>query len=327
MRVEMMRILAALFLLCAGLSAAAAQEPNYPSKPIRIVVSSAPGGMTDTLARTLGQRLAASWGQHVVVENKPGANNQIGTEYVAKSAGDGYTLLLTPEVTFVVNPHLYAKLSYDPDKDFAPITGLASVNHALVVHPSLGVQSVQELIALAKSKPGELNYATLGIGSAAHLNMEMFQSMTSVKLTPVHYRGATPALTDVVAGHVPMMFINIGSAASAWKAGHVKILAIASPQRLALFPEVPTIAESGVPGFEAQSWFGLFAPSATPRDVVVKLNAEVQRILSDPEYREKVLAPNTLEPIPSTPEAYAALIKNDVQKWGRVIDAAKLKIQ
>jgi tripartite-type tricarboxylate transporter receptor subunit TctC len=323
----MMKIFTALFLLCVAPNAAAAQEQNYPSKPIRIVVSSAPGGMTDTLARTLGQRLSASWGQHVVVENKPGANNQIGTEYVAKTPGDGYTLLLTPEVTFVVNPHLYAKLSYDPDKDFAPITGLASVNHALVVHPSLGVQTVQELIALAKAKPGELNYATLGIGSAAHLNMELFQSMTGVKLTSVHYRGATPALTDVVAGHVPMMFINIGSAASAWKAGHVKILAIASPQRLTLFPEVPTIAESGVPGFEAQSWFGLFAPSATPRDVIIKINVEVQRILNDPEYREKVLAPNTLEPIPSTPEAYAALIRNDVQKWGRVIDAAGLKIQ
>jgi tripartite-type tricarboxylate transporter receptor subunit TctC len=323
----MMKIFTALFLLCVAPNAAAAQEQNYPSKPIRIVVSSAPGGMTDTLARTLGQRLSASWGQHVVVENKPGANNQIGTEYVAKTPGDGYTLLLTPEVTFVVNPHLYAKLSYDPDKDFAPITGLASVNHALVVHPSLGVQTVQELIALAKAKPGELNYATLGIGSAAHLNMELFQSMTGVKLTSVHYRGATPALTDVVAGHVPMMFINIGSAASAWKAGHVKILAIASPKRLALFPEVPTVAESGVPGFEAQSWFGLFAPSATPRDVIIKINVEVQRILNDPEYREKVLAPNTLEPIPSTPEAYAALIRNDVQKWGRVIDAAGLKIQ
>src|SRR3954462_12520099 len=152
-----MKLLILIALLCCG-AAALAQEQSYPSKPIRIVVSSAPGGMTDTLARTLGQRLAASWGQHVVVENKPGANNQIGAEYVAKSPGDGYTLLLTPEVTFVINPHLYAKLSSDPDKDFAPITGLASVNHALVVHPSLGVQSVQELIALAKQRPGELNY-------------------------------------------------------------------------------------------------------------------------------------------------------------------------
>jgi tripartite-type tricarboxylate transporter receptor subunit TctC len=322
-----MRLLAALVLLCASLSSAAAQEQTYPSKPIRIVVSSAPGGMTDTLARTLGQRLSTSWGQHVVVENKPGANNQIGTEYVAKSAPDGHTLLLTPEVTFVINPHLYGKLSYDPYKDFAPITGLASVNHALVVHPSLGVQTIPELIALAKSKPGELNYATLGIGSAAHLNMEMFQTMTGVKLTPVHYRGATPALTDVVAGHVPMMFINIGSAASAWKAGQVKILAIASPKRLSLFPEVPTIAESGVPGFEAQSWFGLFAPSATPRNIVVKINTEVQRILNDVDYRDKVLSPNTLEPISSTPEGYAALIKRDTEKWGRVIESAKLRIQ
>jgi tripartite-type tricarboxylate transporter receptor subunit TctC len=304
-----------------------AQEQNYPSKTIRIVVSSAPGGVTDTLARTLGQRLSTAWGQHVVVENKPGANNQIGTEHVAKSPADGYTLLLTPEVTFVVNPHLYARLSYDADKDFAPITGLASVNHALVVHPSLQVQSVAELIALAKSKPGELNYATLGIGSAAHLNMEMFQSMTGTKLTPVHYRGATPALTDVVAGHVPMMFVNIGSAASAWKAGQVNVLAIASSRRLARFPEVPTVAESGVPGFEAQSWFGLFAPRATPREIVGKINAEVQRIFNEPEYRERVLVPNTLESLVSSSESYEALIKKDTEKWGRVIGAAKLKIE
>jgi tripartite-type tricarboxylate transporter receptor subunit TctC len=322
-----MRVVAAFILLCAGASGMQAQEQNYPSKTIRIVVSSAPGGVTDTLARTLGQRLSTAWGQHVVVENKPGANNQIGTEHVAKSPADGYTLLLTPEVTFVVNPHLYAKLSYDADKDFAPITGLASVNHALVVHPSLQVQSVAELIALAKSKPGELNYATLGIGSAAHLNMEMFQSMTGTKLTPVHYRGATPALTDVVAGHVPMMFVNIGSAASAWKAGQVRVLAIASSRRLARFPEVPTVAESGVPGFEAQSWFGLFAPRATPREIVGKINAEVQRIFNEPEYRERVLAPNTLESLVSSSETYEALIKKDTEKWGRVIGAAKLKIE
>jgi tripartite-type tricarboxylate transporter receptor subunit TctC len=322
-----MRVLAAFILLCAATSGMQAQEQNYPSKTIRIVVSSAPGGVTDTLARTLGQRLSTAWGQHVVVENKPGANNQIGTEHVAKSPADGYTLLLTPEVTFVVNPHLYARLSYDADKDFAPITGLASVNHALVVHPSLQVQSVAELIALAKSKPGELNYATLGIGSAAHLNMEMFQSMTGTKLTPVHYRGATPALTDVVAGHVPMMFVNIGSAASAWKAGQVNVLAIASSRRLARFPEVPTVAESGVPGFEAQSWFGLFAPRATPREIVGKINAEVQRIFNEPEYRERVLVPNTLESLVSSSESYETLIKKDTEKWGRVIGAAKLKIE
>jgi tripartite-type tricarboxylate transporter receptor subunit TctC len=322
-----MRILTAFIVICSCWGSVAAQEQNYPSRTIRIVVSSAPGGVTDTLARTLGQRLAAAWGQHVVVENKPGANNQIGTEHVAKSPPDGYTLLLTPEVTFVVNPHLYTRLSYDAEKDFAPITGLASVNHALVVHPSLRVQSVRELISVAKSKPDELNYATLGIGSAAHLNMEMFQGMTGTRLTPVHYRGATPALTDVVAGHVPMMFVNIGSAASAWKAGQVNVLAIASPKRLAHFAEVPTVAESGVPGFEAQSWFGLFAPRATPQDIIGKINAEVQRVFNDPEYREKVLVPNTLESLVSSAANYEALIKKDAMKWGQVITAAKLKIE
>jgi tripartite-type tricarboxylate transporter receptor subunit TctC len=320
-----LRVLAAIGGL--GFGMAAAQDSAYPSKPIRVIVSNAAGGVTDTLARTIGQRLTEIWGQQVVVENKPGANTQIAAEYVAKSAPDGHTLLMTPEVTFVINPNLYAKLPYDAVKDFIPVTGLVSVNHALVAHPSLPAQSVGELIALAKARPGELNYATLGPGSAAHLNMEMFQSMAGVKLTPVHYRGATPALTDVVGGHVPMMFVNIGSALSAWKGGKVKVLAIASAKRLGQFPELPTVAESGVPGFAAGSWFGLFAPAGTPREVVLRINAEVRRIMADPDYREKVLVPNTLEPITSSPEDYAASIRADTEKWGKVIHDAKLKIE
>jgi tripartite-type tricarboxylate transporter receptor subunit TctC len=312
---------------CLVAATAAAQEQPYPTKSIRFIVSNAPGGVTDTMARSIGQRLTDAWGQQVVVENKPGANTQIAAEFVARSAPDGYTLLLTPEVTFVINPSLYKKLSYDAEKDFVPVTGLVSVNHALVVHPSLPVSSVGELIALAKSKPGDLNYATLGPGSAAHLNMEMFQSAAGVKLTPVHYRGATPALTDVVAGHVPIMFVNIGSVRGQWKAGQVKVLAIASANRLAQFPDLATVAESGVPGYAAGSWFGLFAPGGTPRAIVAKLNAEVQRTLADPQFRDKVLVPNALVPIVSTPEQYAEQIRADAQKWGKVIRAAGLKME
>jgi tripartite-type tricarboxylate transporter receptor subunit TctC len=318
-----LRLLLILCWLAPG--GATAEEAAFPSKPIRIIVSNAPGGVTDTLARTIGQRLSETWGQQVVVENKPGANTQIAAELVARSAPDGHTLLLTPEVTFVINPSLYSKLAYDPVKDFVPISGLVSVNHTLVAHPSLPAQTIGELIALAKAKPGELNYATLGPGSAAHLNMEMFQGITGVKLTPVHYRGSTPALTDVIAGHVPMMFVNIGNAMSAWKAGNVKALAVASAKRLAQFPDLPTVAEGGVSGFAAGAWFGLFAPAGTPRNVIMRINAEVQKILADPEYRAKVLLPHVLEPIAGSPDEYAASIKADAAKWAKVIRDANLK--
>jgi tripartite-type tricarboxylate transporter receptor subunit TctC len=319
------RLPASIALGCMCLGASWCEAQTYPVRPIHIVVSAAPGGVTDLLARSLAPQLTQAWGQQVVIENKPGANNQIGTEYVAKAAPDGYTLLVTPETTFVVNPSLYAKLSYDAEKDFAPVAGLAVVQHALVVNPSLPATNVAELIALAKARPGELNYATTGRGSAAHLNMELFQLLAHLKLVPIHYRGATPALTDVIAGHVPMMFVNIGSALEPWRAGRVQLLAIASAQRLAEFPDLPTVAESGVPGFEARSWFGLFAPSGTPGDIIARLNGEIRRIFADTEYRQKVLVPNTLQPIAGSPEQYAALVKADAEKWSKVIKDANIK--
>ena len=315
--------LIASLLLCGGAQPGAAE--SYPARPIYIVVPSAPGGVTDLLARSLAVRLTQAWGQQVIIENKPGANNQIGAEFVAKAAPDGYTLLVAPETTFVVNPTLYGKLLYDPDKDFAPVAGLAFVQQALVVNPSLPAKSVAELIGLARTKPGELAYACAGIGSASHLNMELFQAKAQVKFLAVHYRGATPALTDVIAGHVPMMFVNIGSTLEAFRAGRVKLLAIGSGERLPEFPDLPTVAESGVPGFEARSWFGLFAPSRTPAQIIAKLNGEVHRIFADPEYRQNVLAPNTLQPIASSPEQYAALIRADAEKWGKLIRDANIK--
>ncbi len=323
---KMRKPIYALLLASLALAPAAAQEA-FPTKPIRIIVANAPGGMTDTLARTIGQRLSDAWGQQVIIENKPGANTQIAAEFVAKSPADGHTLLLTPDVTFVVNPNIYAKLSYDAVKDFVPVSGLAAVNHALVVHPSLPAKNIRELIALAKAKPGEFNYATLGIGSAAHLSMELFQHMTGVKLTAVHYKGATPALTDVVAGHVPMMWVNIGNAVGVWKDGKVRALGVASESRFAQHPDLPTVSESGLPGFTTGAWFGLFAPGATPPAVVAKINAEVQKTLADPGFRDKVLIPNTLQPIVGTAEQYAAMIRADREKWGTVIKGANLKIE
>ena len=308
-----------------ALGAAAGQAQNYPSKPITIIVPAAPGGVTDMLARRLGPKLTEAWGQQVIVENRPGANNQLAAEYVAKAAADGHTILLGPEVTFVVNPFLYGKLPYDPEKDFAPIVGLIRINHALVVNPSLPVQNVKDLLELARKKPGELNYGTFGVGSTGHLNMEMLQTLAGVKFTPVHYKGATPALTDVIAGHIPLMFISVGSAVPPAQAGHVKMLAIGGARRMAGLPDVPAVAET-VPGVEAVSWFALFAPSRTPPAVIAKINGEVRRIFDDRDFREKFLAPQFFEPIAGSPEELAAYLKSDTEKWRYVLRAANVKL-
>jgi len=314
-----------LALCLAGLGPDAGEAQTYPAKPIHMVVSSSPGGVTDLLGRSLATELTQRFSQQVVVENRPGANGQIAAELVAKAAPDGYTLLVTPEQTFVVNPSLYGKLSYDAEKDFTPVAGLAFVQQALVAHPSLPAGDVAELIALAKARPGALNYASVGIGSGSHLNMELFRLLAGVKLTAVHYRGATLALTDVIAGHVPMMFVNIGSALEPWRAGKVKLLAIGSARRLAEFPDLPTVAESGLPGFEARSWFGLFAPAGTPRDIVARLNREIELIFADAGYRQRVLVPNTLQPIVGSADQYAALIRADAEKWSKVIRDAHIR--
>ena len=317
--------LAAVVTVCLMPAAAAAQDASYPTKPVTIVVPASPGGVTDALGRTLAQRFTEAWGQQVIVENKPGANNQIAAEYVTKAAPDGYTLFIGPETTFVVNPSLYAKLAYDPVKGFTPISGLVTINHALITHPTLPVASAKELIALARQKPGELNYGTFGVGSSGHLNMELLQSLAGVKLQAVHYKGATPALTDVIAGHIQMMFISVGSAVPQWKTDKVKLLAVGASKRMALLPEIPTVAESGLPGYEAVSWFGLFGPPGMPADVVGKINAEVRKIFADPEIKKSFLERQYFESIAGTPEQLTNYIKADEPKWRKVIQDAKVK--
>ena len=318
--------------LCAAaalllLAAVGASAQTYPSRPITIVVPAAPGGVTDMLGRILARRISERWGQQGVVENKPGANNQIAAELVAKSAPDGYTLFVGPETTFVVNPSIYSKLLYDPVKDFTPITGLITINQALLVHPDLPVHSVKDLLELAKAKPGALNYGTFGIGSSGHLNMELFQSEANIRLTPVHYKGATPALTDVMAGHIQLMFISVGSALPQWKAGKVRMLAVGARKRLAALPDVPTVAEAGLPGFEAVSWFGLYGPAGMPADIVAKINAEVRSLFADPEVRKTFLAPQFFEPLVDTPAELAGFLDAEAKKWGKVIRDAKIKVE
>ena len=320
--------LGALILLAALAGASAAQAQSYPSRTITLTVTAAAGGVTDVVARALGQRLALAWGQQVVIENKGGAAHVVGAQSVAKAAPDGYSLLVAEAGTFTTNPTLYGKgkLPYDEEKDFIPITGIVRINQALLGHPSLPANDVRELIELAHKTPGELTYGTAGIGSAPHMNMVLFESMAGVKLVPVHYRGAAPALTDVIAGHVKLMSVSVSLALPPFRTGQIKIFGIGSGKRLPLAPDIPTVAESGLPGYEATTWFGLFATAGTPPAIVTKINAEVAKILADPQFREKFLAPQMFEPMASSPEEFADYIKAQRRKWAKVIGEQKLSI-
>ena len=320
--------LATLGLLACLAAAATARAQSYPARTMTLTVTAAAGGVTDVVARALGQRLAEAWGQQVVIENKGGAAHVVGAQSVAKAAPDGYSLLVAEAGTFTINPTLYGKgkLPYDEEKDFTPITGIVRINQALLGHPSLPANNVRELIALAKKKPGELTYGTAGIGSAPHMNMVLFESMAGVKLQAVHYRGAAPALTDVIAGHVNLMSVSVSLALPPFRASQIKIFGIGSSKRLAPAADIPTVAESGLPGYEASTWFGLFATAGTPRDIVDKINAEVVKLLADPQFREKFLAPQMFEPMASSPEGFADYIKAQTNKWAKVIREQKLSI-
>jgi tripartite-type tricarboxylate transporter receptor subunit TctC len=317
----------ALILLACLAGSAAAHAQDYPTRTITLTVTAAAGGVTDVVARALGQRLSEAWGQQVVIENKGGAAHVVGAQAVAKAEPDGYSLLVAEAGTFTINPTLYGKgkLPYDEDKDFAPITSIVRINQALLGNPSLAAKNVDELIDLAKKRPGDLTYGTAGIGSAPHMNMVMFESMAGVKLVPVHYRGAAPALTDVIAGHVNLMSVSVSLALPPAQSGQVRIFGIGSPKRLAMVPDIPIVAEN-VPGYEAATWFGLFATAGTPREIVMKINAEVRKILADPGFREKFLAPQMFEPMASSPEEFTALIKAQTRRWAQVIRERKLSI-
>ena len=324
----MTKRLGALILLASLAGAAAAQAQSYPTRTITLTVTAAAGGVTDVVARALGQRLAEAWGQQVVIENKGGAAHVVGAQSVAKAAPDGYSLLVAEAGTFTINPTLYGngKLPYDEEKDFIPVTGIVRINQALLGHPSLPANDVRELIELAHKTPGELTYGTAGIGSAPHMNMVLFESMAGVKLVPVHYRGAAPALTDVIAGHVNLMSVSVSLALPPLRTGQIKIFGIGSGKRLPLAPDIPTVAESGLPGYEATTWFRLFATAGTPPAIVTKINAEVANILADSQFREKFLAPQMFEPMASSPEEFADYIRAQRRKWAKVIGEQKLSI-
>jgi tripartite-type tricarboxylate transporter receptor subunit TctC len=320
------RAAALVAMLGAVALAGGAAAQTYPAKPIRIVVPYAAGGITDILARALGQKLGDALGQPIVIDNRPGANSQLGAEMVARAAPDGHTLLVSADTTFVMGPHLTPKVGYDPLVDFLPVSGLGISPQALVVHPSVPANTVSELVTLARAKPGELNYGTFGIGSSGHLNIELLQSLTGTKFTAVHYKGAAPALTDLLGGHIQMMIVSIGLVTQGWQAGQLKVLGFGSEKRIAQYAQVPTIAET-LPGYEAASWYGLVAPAGTPREIVDKLSAETQKIFADPAFREKFLAPSMIFSIAGTPEDFAQRIKTDYAKWGKVIKDAGVKVE
>jgi len=312
----MRRIAAALFIAVAFSGGAAAQA--WPEKPVRFVVGFTPGGPSDILARALGQKLAESWAQQVVIENRPGAGGNIAAELVAKSAPDGHTWLLGNNSILATNQSLYAKLGYDPVKDFAPVALVAIQPNILVVNPNVAASSVKELIALAKAKPGELNYASSGSGAAAHLAGELFKSMTGVDMVHVPYKGAQPALTDVIAGQAQLMFATSASVIPYIKAGRLRALAVTTAQRSGTVPELPTVSEAGVPGFEAITWHGVVVPAATPRPLVERLNVDIVKVLRMRDLRERLESLGA-EVAPGTPQDFADYIAREIPKWAKVV--------
>jgi len=313
--------LAALFALAAG---AAAAQANYPAKAIRYVVPFPAGGPLDIVARAIGQELTKAWNQPVIIDNRPGAGGNIGADLVAKAPADGYTILMGAVSTHAINVTLYSKLPYDPIRDFAPVTLITSVPNVLVVHPSLPVKTVKDLIALAKARPGQLNYASGSTGSAGHLAGELFDSMAGVQMTHIPYKGAAPAVIDLIAGHVSLMFDNLSSALPNIKAARVRAVAVTTLKRSPLLADLPTISESGLRGFDVSTWFGIFAPAGTQPDIVVKLNTEIVRILHTGEMRER-LATLGAEPVGNKPDEFAAFIRTEIQKYAKVIKASGAK--
>jgi tripartite-type tricarboxylate transporter receptor subunit TctC len=308
-----MRLLA-LLLLAVSLCASA--QESYPAKPIRMIVPFPPGGPTDVVARLIGHKLSERWHQQVLVENRAGAGGTIGAELAARAAPDGYTLVMGSTANMAVNVTLYPKLSYDPVKDFAPVNLAAVTPNLFVVHPAFPARNVAEFIALAKQKP--INYATGGIGTPSHLAGELFKTLSGIQMNHVPYKGSIPALTDIMGGQVDLMFDSMASALPFVKSGKLKALAQTGSKRVAALPELPTVAESGLPGYEVAGWFGLFAPAGTPRPIVNRLSTEISQILALPDVKERYASLGA-EPGPSDPDQFAAFLKAEIVKWAKVI--------
>jgi tripartite-type tricarboxylate transporter receptor subunit TctC len=306
-------------------ASAPAFAADYPIRTLRYIVPQAAGGSSDTLVRIVTQKLSENLGQQVVVDNRPGATGNIGGELAARAAPDGYTLIQVA-TSHATNPALQAKMPFDPIRDFAPVTLLSQAPNLWVVHPSLPAHNTRELIALAKSRPGQIDYASAGTGSSQHLAGELLKSLAGIAIVHIPYKGSPPALLDVIGGRVVLMCSTIAPAMPQVKTGKLRALAVTSLTRSAAAPEIPTVAESGLPGYEATAWQGVLLPAATPRDIIVKINTEIVRVIKQPEVR-KQLADQGYEPVGNSPEQFAAYIKSEILKWARVIKTAGLKAE
>lgn len=320
----MLRAVMLLITMTALATHAHAQAQSYPRSTIRIVVPFPPGGGTDLLARLIGQKLHDSWGEPVVTDNRAGANGTIGAAIVAKSPADGHTILLVPS-GFAVNPSMYPRLPFNAEKDFAPITQIAASPLLVMVHPSLPATSIKELIALAKARAGQINYASSGNGSPPHLATEHFKTMAGVDMVHVPYKGGGPAVVDLLAGHVSVYFNAILQALPYAKGGKLRPLAVTSPKRFPAVPQIPTIAEAGLPGYEMTNWYGLLAPAGTPADVVSRINTEVGRILNEPEVKDRLAAGGALV-VASTPDEFAAFLRREMAKFAKIVKASGMKM-
>jgi len=315
-----------LALLAVAAVAAPARADNYPDKPIRLVVTSPPSGTSDALGRPLTQKLGESLGKQIVIDNRAGASGNIGAEIVAKSSPDGYTLLLAQTQTLAVNPTLYKKLAFDPLRDFAPVAMVASVVFVLVANPSLAANTVTELVRLAKAQPGQLTFASASSGSVSHLAGELLKSAAGIDMLHVPYKGAGPAVIDLIGGQVMLMFAGGPSASTQIKAGRLKLIAVAGAARSPAFPGVPTIAESGMPGFDVSAWWGVVAPARTPQAVVARLNREIIRTLDLPDIKER-FASQGADPVIMTPAQFGAYIKSEYTKWAKVVKDSGARVE
>ncbi|HEX2828628.1 MAG TPA: tripartite tricarboxylate transporter substrate binding protein [Burkholderiales bacterium] len=319
---------------CARLSAAAvcalasvgAHAQQYPTKPIRMICPFPPGGTTDVVARIVAQGLSEAWGQQVIVDNRPGAGAVIGTEMAAKSPPDGYTVLLGSITTHAVNPALHKHLNFDAVKDFAPVSLVVSSPQLLAVNPSVAAKSVKELIALAKAKPGQLNYASAGPGSSPHLTFELFKSATGIDIRHVPYKGTGPAITELVGGQVQAMITGVVALMPHVKSNRLRAIAVTSKGRVGVLPDVPTVMESGVPNFDVSSWFGVFLPAGTPKAIVTKMNAEVRKIVAAPDVKKRLIDLGA-DPETNTPEQFAAYVRSERTRWAKVVQDTGARVE
>jgi tripartite-type tricarboxylate transporter receptor subunit TctC len=325
MRMFRRSVLAACIGLAALASPVAFAQADYPNRPLRLIVPFPPGGSTDTIARLIAQKMSEQLNQAVVIDNKPGAGGNIGMDLGARAAPDGYTIFLTSTATVAVNPTLYSKLPFDPDKDIAPVILLAYVPNLLVVNSSFPASNVRELVAVLKANPGKYNFASPGSGNSSHLTSEMLKVMAGVEMTHVPYKGDVPALTDLIAGQVQMMFMTSLAAAPYVNEPRLRVIAVASPKRLPTMPALPTVAESGLPGFDGSAWFGLSTQAGVPKEIVARLNAAINRVLQLPEVRQR-LESLSVTPAGGTPQEYGDFIVQERAKWGGLVRRSGAKV-